>query len=110
MGLSPDAHIAFGWIMPEDTDDSLYKLTNESSILEIGFAGSMFDVDDTETIIYLDGSEVYTSWSAKTIDDLAHKTSGYMEDNECRMCEEAYELGIKLPSIPASWILWPYLV
>ena len=108
MGQSVDAHIAYGWVMPEgrDTDDDgLFDLIDSSDTLEIGFAGSMY-AGDMETVIYLKDTEQSTNWCSKALND-SFTTIGF--NTEGAMRKEAERVGITLPDVPASWILWPCL-
>jgi hypothetical protein len=116
MGQSVDAHIGFGWIMPEDDEDDLFDLVDQSDVLEIGFAGSMY-AGEMQTIIYYDKRDplsncetsVSTYWEAKPFGDLAMQDSGWQVRAEAEMRLAAKEIGLELPDESAQWILWPCL-
>ena len=118
MGQSVDAHIGFGWILPEDDHDDgdIYDLVDNSDVLEIGFAGSMY-AGEMQTIIYYDKHDpisncetsVSTYWEAKPFGDLAMHDSMWQVQAEADMRLAAKDVGLELPDENAQWILWPCL-
>lgn len=75
---------------------------DEPGLLAFGYDGSSYS-NILSTIVYLERSEVSTSWAAKEL-----KLPTLLSNSEKVMRAEAEKVGLKLPKEPASWILWPH--
>lgn len=134
MGSSIDAYVAFGWIMPEhacewqpgheacerklwseddpsdyyweckieDEAESFY-LPDHTDLLDNGFDGSGY-AGENATIIYLKASEIWASWGAVVMELPEFED----QDPEAKMRAELESFGVKPPTDPARWILWPH--
>ena len=93
----------------EDADEfSTHGLDLE--YLDAGYDGSSYG-GECSTIIYLKDSERYTSWVAMDLGSMEFTSLPLRSDgsslSEFYMRQEAERISIRLPSEPASWILWP---
>lgn len=124
MGRSADAHIGFGWVLPDSPcawhpahknclrnakwddcwdcvkDGEDYFDIDDNPILTVSRAGYL----ETEPQIILAWTDSLHSsyWTAKPFELV-----GLPDNIEEVMRKEAAQFGVRLPDEPAKWLLWP---
>lgn len=127
MGSSIEAHVAFGWIMPEhdcawkpghtdctfdaeydcwdcENEEDDFWLADHTTLLDVGYDGNSY-VGEGLPVVYLNepDTDCWTSWHARPL-----VLAGLPEGVEKTMRDECARLGIKAPDTAPAWIMWPH--